>query len=82
MMGKREIQRLREQLSRLMQEGIESLKTQTFLGLDPKEVLEQRERLGRIRELSLEYLLELSRNLSLPVQEEDNGQKAKGDTTG
>jgi hypothetical protein len=52
---------LREELSRLMEEQIESLKKQTFLGLDEPELRRQEERLKRIREVSAAFLAALKR---------------------
>jgi hypothetical protein len=52
---------LRDQLNRLLMEQIESLKKQTFGGLNQAELREQEERLKRIRELSADYLAALKR---------------------
>jgi len=53
---------LRDQLNRLLMEEIESLKKQTFGGLNEEELLEQEQRLKRIRELSADYLAALKRD--------------------
>jgi hypothetical protein len=52
---------LRIQLNRLLMEEIESLKKQTFGGLNEEELREQEQRLKRIRELSADYLAALKR---------------------
>jgi hypothetical protein len=53
---------LRDQLNRLLMEEIESLKKQTFGGLNEEELREQEQRLKRIRELSADYLAALKRD--------------------
>ena len=53
---------LRNQLNRLLMEEIESLKKQTFGGLNEEELREQEQRLKRIRELSADYLAALKRD--------------------
>jgi hypothetical protein len=60
-MESRNAEELRDQLNRLLKEEIESLKKQTFGGLNPEELREQEERLKRIRELSADYLAALKR---------------------
>jgi hypothetical protein len=55
-MGGRSVQELREELSRLMREQIESLKAQTFGGLNADELRAQADRLKRIREVSADFL--------------------------
>jgi TolA-binding protein len=50
------LEQLRDQLERLMQEHIESMKTQTFLGISPQELHQEKERMQRIREVSANYL--------------------------
>jgi hypothetical protein len=60
-MESRNAEELRDQLNRLLMEEIESLKKQTFGGLNPEELREQEERLKRIRELSADYLAALKR---------------------
>lgn len=60
-MASRTAEELRDQLNRLLKEEIESLKKQTFGGLNQEELREQEERLKRIRELSADYLAALKR---------------------
>ncbi len=52
---------IREELNRLLSEQIDSLKRQTFGGIEPAEMLEQEERLKRIREVSADYIAALRR---------------------
>jgi hypothetical protein len=47
---------IRDELNHLMEELIESLKRQTFLGFDESEFHRQEERIKRIRELSADFL--------------------------
>ena len=47
---------VRDELNRLLAEEIESLKKQTFGGLDQEGFKQQEDRLRRIRELSGDYL--------------------------
>jgi len=62
-MASRSLEELRDELSRLMQEHIESVNTETFLGrLDQEALLQQEERLKRIREVSAAFLAALKRN--------------------
>ncbi|MGA2747040.1 MAG: hypothetical protein ABSE44_20250 [Candidatus Sulfotelmatobacter sp.] len=60
-MAGRSAAELREELSRLMEEQMESLRRQTFLGLDNLELRRQEERLKRIREVSADFLAALKR---------------------
>jgi hypothetical protein len=60
-MAGRSAAELREELGRLMEEQMESLKRQTFLGLDKVELRRQEERLKRIREVSADFLAALKR---------------------
>jgi hypothetical protein len=60
-MAGRSAAELREELGRLMEEQMESLKKQTFLGLDKVELHRQEERLKRIREVSADFLAALKR---------------------
>jgi DNA primase large subunit len=53
---------LRDELNRLLAEEIESLKRETFGGLDQEEHRQQRERLKRIREVAADYLAALKRS--------------------
>ncbi len=64
MAGKNNEEEVRDQLNRLLAEEIESLKKQTFGGLDQAGLKEQEERLKRIRELSADYLAILKKNNS------------------
>jgi hypothetical protein len=62
-MAGRSMEELREELSRLMQEHIESVTAETFLGrLDEEAVLQQEERLKRIREVSAAFIAALRRS--------------------
>jgi hypothetical protein len=47
---------LREELARLMEDQLESLRLQTFIGISEEEFREQGERLNRIREVSADLL--------------------------
>jgi hypothetical protein len=60
-MAGRSAAELREELGRLMEEQMESLKRQTFLGVDNVELRRQEERLKRIREVSADFLAALKR---------------------
>ncbi len=60
-MDRRGVEELREELGRLMQEHLESLNQQTFGGLTDELLLQQEERLKRIREVSAEFLAALKR---------------------
>jgi hypothetical protein len=60
-MAARSTAELREELGRLMEEQMESLKRQTYLGLDKVELRRQEERLKRIREVSADFLAALKR---------------------
>jgi len=62
-MAGRSIQQLRDELNRLMEEQMESLRKQTFGGLDDEELRQQEARLKRIRELSADFLAALKRSL-------------------
>jgi hypothetical protein len=61
-MASRSIQELREELSRLMEDQIASLKRERFGGLSPDEIRQREERLKQIREVSADYLAALKRN--------------------
>ena len=61
-MASRAIHELREELRKLMEEQIESLKRERFGGLSPSEIRVGEERLKRIREVSADYLIALKRN--------------------
>jgi len=60
-MDRRGVEELREELSRFMREHLESLNQQTFGGLTDELLLQQEERLKRIREVSAEFLAALKR---------------------
>ena len=47
---------LRDELTRLMNEQIESLKNRTYTGINVQELDDEEKRLKRIREVSAEYL--------------------------
>jgi phage tail tape-measure protein len=55
------IEKLRDELARLMQERIESMKNRTFLGITPEELRREKEQLQRIREVSADFLEALKR---------------------
>jgi hypothetical protein len=52
----RRLNELRTELSRLMEEQLESLRSQAFVGISKEEFREQDERLNRIREVSADLL--------------------------
>jgi hypothetical protein len=56
-----DIEKLRDELARLMQEQIECLKKGTFGLLNPDELRQQSERLKRIREVSADFVSALKR---------------------
>jgi hypothetical protein len=58
-MDHRNANQLRDELTRLMLEQIDSLKRATFVGLTQEEVEQEAERLKHIRELSADYLARL-----------------------
>lgn len=60
-MADRTSEEMREELNRLLAEQIESLKKQTFEGIEPAEMIEQEHRLKRIREVSADYIAALRR---------------------
>jgi hypothetical protein len=61
-MASRSLEDLRDELNRLMLEHIESVNAETFLGKPDEEVLlQQEERLKRIREVSAAFLAALRR---------------------
>jgi|ERR1700722_975058 recombinational DNA repair ATPase RecF len=55
------VEELSREFHRLLQEQIESLKKQTFGGLDENELRQQQERLKRIREVSADFLAALKK---------------------
>jgi len=56
--------RLQQELRRLMEEQVDSLKAQTFIGISQEELRNQDERLKRIREVSADLLALLKENPS------------------
>jgi hypothetical protein len=58
----RSIEELRDELNRLMQEQIESLQWQTFVGHDEDLYRHHQERLKRIREVAADFLAALRRS--------------------
>jgi hypothetical protein len=50
------IEKLRDELTRLMREHIESMQERTFLGISPEDVQREKQRLQRIREVSADFL--------------------------
>jgi len=62
-MAGRSLEELRDELNRLMLAHIESVKAEMFLGrLDEEALLQQEERLKRIREVSAAFLAALRRS--------------------
>jgi hypothetical protein len=55
------VDKLRDELERLMKEHIEATERRTFLGITPEEVLQEKRRLERIREVSAEFLKALKK---------------------
>jgi hypothetical protein len=55
----RTLKEMRDELRRLMLEQVESLKAQTYGGLNEQGLREEDERLKRIREVSADYLAAL-----------------------
>jgi len=60
-MGDPSVEKLRDELTRLMLEHIESMQKRTFLGISPEEVRQEKQRLQRIREVSADFLEALRR---------------------
>ena len=60
-MSGRSSNELRDELGLLMAEHIQSVKTQTFGGLDKTAFHEQEQRLRKIREVAADYLEALKR---------------------
>ena len=50
------LEKLRDELTRLMREHIETMQNRTFLGISPEELVNEKERLQRIREVSADFL--------------------------
>lgn len=65
-MSVRSVEELRRELDRLMREQVESMRKETFGGLGEEELLQQKERLKRIREVSADFLAALKRTLDRP----------------
>jgi hypothetical protein len=55
------IEKLRDELTRLMREHIENMQKRTFLGISPEDVQLEKQRLQRIREVSADFLEALKR---------------------
>ena len=55
------VEELRDELERLMREHIDSMAKQTFLGISPEDLREEKERMQRIREVSADFLEALKR---------------------
>ncbi len=67
-MGGSSAKELSNELNRLMMEQIESVKKQTFVGLDQEELRQQERRLKRIREISADFLAALQSELPSDVR--------------
>jgi len=63
-MGGRKLEEISAELEKVMAEQIDSLSQQTFLGLTAEHVLQEKERLQRIREISAEFLEALKKSAS------------------
>ena len=61
------VEQLRDELERLMREHIESTQKRTFLGITPEELLQEKERMQRIREVSADFLEALKRTSRIPT---------------
>ena len=55
------VEELRDELERLMREHIDSMAKQTFLGISPEDLRQEKERMQRIREVSADFLEALKR---------------------
>ena len=55
------VEELRDELERLMREHIDSMAKQTFLGISPEDLHQEKERMQRIREVSADFLEALKR---------------------
>jgi hypothetical protein len=60
-MNRPSLEELRDELERLMREHIDSMQNRTFLGITPEELLREKERMQRIREVSADFLEALKR---------------------
>ena len=56
-----DVEELRDELERLMREHIDSMAKQTFLGISPEDLRQEKERMQRIREVSADFLEALKR---------------------
>ena len=56
------LDQIRVELHRLMQEHIQSMENQTFLGINSDDLLQHRLRLDRIRKVSADFLEALERS--------------------
>lgn len=56
------VEKLREELKRLMREHLESLEKETFLGISDGELRRQKQQLNRIRKVSADFLQALKRS--------------------
>ena len=56
-----DVEKLRDELERLMREQIDSLAKQTFLGISEEDLEGERARLKRIREVSADFLAALKK---------------------
>jgi hypothetical protein len=50
------VEELRDELGRLMRDHIDSMAKQTFLGISPEDLRQEKERMQRIREVSADFL--------------------------
>jgi hypothetical protein len=50
------VEELRDELERLMRDHIDSMAKQTFLGISPEDLRQEKERMPRIREVSADFL--------------------------
>ena len=55
------VEELRDELERLMRDHIDSMAKQTFLGISPEDLRQEKERMRRIREVSADFLEALKR---------------------
>jgi len=60
-MGGASIEKLRDELTDLMREHIETMKNRTFLGITPEDLKLEKQRLQRIREVSADFLQALKK---------------------
>lgn len=65
-MDRARLAKLRDELEGLMRGHMESMAKQTFLGITPELIREEKERLQRIRELSADFLEALKEESGLP----------------